>query len=93
MNNVNDFYNEVDEEITFDEKLYKRERFNRKNKVKEEGDESFYEKEFYSRDDDLLEIKRLISFGEEIKTKDVELAKRIVEQKKIKKKIGIYSFY
>ena len=89
MKNVEDFYSEVDEQITLNEKIYKRERFNRKNKIKEEHI-GFFEKEFYSRDDDVSEIRKLISFGEEIKTKDIELAKKIVNQRKIKKKLGIY---
>ena len=91
MKNVEDFYSEVDEQITLNEKIYKRERFNRKIKIKEEHI-GFFEKEFYSRDDDVSEIRKLISFGEEIKTKDIELAKKIVNQRKIKKKLGIYNF-
>ena len=40
---------------------------------------SFY---MYSRDDDILEIKKLILLGEEIKTNDIELVKYIVKKDK-----------
>ena len=91
MTNINDFFDERTNEIIWDEKSEKRERFLRKNKDKDS--ENFFEKEFYTRDDDVSEIKKILSFGEEIKTKDIELVKVLIGQRKIKKKIGVYNFY
>ena len=76
MKNVEDFYSEVDEQITLNEKIYKRERFNRKNKIKEEHI-GFFEKEFYSRDDDVSEIRKLISLERRLKQKTSNWQKKL----------------
>ena len=51
----------------------------------ENNTQSFY---LYSRDDDLKDIYKLLSSGNEVKTNDIELVKIITKVKKIKKKIG-----
>ena len=83
---------------------HQRERYNRqkekdqiKRKRRQQKEISFIENELesfriYSRDDDILEINELISLGEEIKTKDIELVKYIIKQNQIKKKLGTYTF-
>ena len=86
-------YNNFDFDLVWDEKNQKRERFRRKNQkdfhsYEGEKDPSYY----YSRDDDIKELKKIISSGEEIKTNDIELVKTITKENKIKKKVGIYYY-
>lgn len=68
-----------------------------RRKRRQQKEISFIENELesfriYSRDDDIYEINKLISLGEEIKTKDIELVKFIIKKDQIKKKLGTYTF-
>ncbi len=92
-----DFYDDFSNNHLKERHNRQKEKEKIRNKRRQQKEISFIENELesfriYSRDDDMIEVRKLIAFGEEIKTKDIELVKYLTNRNQIKKKIGTYTF-